>query len=232
MKGTWIREMGDVASPMAVVFLHGVLSSGDKCWRHENGTYWPELLTRHQSLANVGIYEFTYQTDFFSGSYSLGDIVTALKESLHLDDVNRARKIVFVAHSMGGIVARRYFVQNCDDLQESGAELGLFLIASPSLGSSYATWLSPLARFMGHAQGQALAFCKNNGWLNDLNSDFRNLLCRGKLVIHGWELVEDHFVVFKRLRLFKQVVTPVSGAIYFGGALRWQVQIIFPSLSQ
>lgn len=220
MTGTWIREIGDVTSPMAVVFLHGILSSSDECWRHKNGTYWPELLTKHQSLAGVGIYEFTYDTDFFSGSYSLSDIVAALKESLHLDDVNRARKIIFVAHSMGGIVARRYIVQNCDDLQESGVELGLFLIASPSLGSSYATWLGPIARFLGHAQGQALAFCQNNVWLNDLNGDFRNLLCRGKLVIQGRELVEDQFVILKRLRLFKQVVTPVSGATYFGGSFK------------
>jgi len=220
MNGRWIRKLGETASPIAVVFVHGVLSAGETCWRHQNGTYWPELLSRQEAIGDVGIYEFTYHTDFFSGSYNLGNIVDALKECLRLDGVNSARKIVFVAHSMGGIVARRYVVQRFDELVERGAELGLFLIASPSLGSSYASWLSPIARLMGHAQGQALAFCQNNVWLNDLNSDFRNVLARRKLAVHGRELVEDRFVVLKRLRILQQVVPPFSGAAYFGEAFK------------
>lgn len=220
MKGRWIRAMDDTASPMAVVFLHGVLSNGETCWRHQNNTYWPDLLSQHAAIGSAGIYEFTYRTEFFSGTYSLSDVVDSLKESLHLDGVNRARKIVFVAHSMGGIVARRYIVQRLDDLVGRGAEVGLFLIASPSLGSSYANWLGPIAKFMGHVQGQALAFCQNNVWLNDLNSDFRNVLMGRKLVIYGRELVEDQFVVLKRFLRWPQVVPPVSGATYFGDALK------------
>jgi len=220
MKGKWIRKLGDATSPMVVVFVHGLLSDGETCWLHENGTYWPELLSRHEALSEVGIYEFTYLTNFFSGSYNLGNIVDALKECLHLDGVNRARKIVFVAHSMGGIVTRRYVVQRYDELMERSVELGLFLIASPSLGSSYANWLSPIAKLLGHAQGQALTFCQNNTWLNELNSDFRNVLARRNLVIHGRELVEDKFVVLKRLGAFKQVVPPHSGATYFGDAFK------------
>ncbi|WP_133607694.1 alpha/beta fold hydrolase [Aquabacterium commune] len=212
--------MGETASPIAVVFVHGILSDGETCWRHPNGAYWPGMLANHDAFGNMGIYTFTYHTGVFSGSYDLGDIVDSLKECLHLDGVNRARKIVFVAHSMGGIVVRRYVVQCCDELVERGVELGLFLIASPSLGSPYANWLSPLAKFMGHTQGQALEFCQSNAWLNDLNSDFRNVLARGKLVIQGRELVEDQFVVLKRFHWFKQVVPPFSGIAYFGNSLK------------
>lgn len=220
MNGRWIRKLGETVSPIAVVFVHGLLSDGEACWRHQNGTYWPDLLSRHEALGDVGVYEFTYHSDFFSGSYNLSNIVDALKECLRLDGVNRARKIVFVAHSMGGIVVRRYVVQRCDELVERGTELGLFLIASPSLGSSYANWLKPIAKFMGHTQGQALAFCQNNAWLNDLNNDFRNVLARRKLVIHGRELVEDKFVVLKWLHVLPQVVQPLSGAAYFGESIK------------
>jgi pimeloyl-ACP methyl ester carboxylesterase/O-acetyl-ADP-ribose deacetylase (regulator of RNase III) len=220
MKGRWIRKLGETSSPITVVFVHGILSDGESCWRHPNGNYWPELLSSHEPLRDMGIYDFSYNTDFFSGSYNLADIVNSLNECLRLDGVNRARKIVFIAHSMGGIVARRYVVQRCEELVERGVEVGLFLIASPSLGSSYATWLSPIAKFLGHAQGQALAFCQNNLWLNDLHGDFRNVLARGKLVIHGRELVEDRFIVLKRLHLLKQVVPPFSGAAYFGDAFK------------
>jgi pimeloyl-ACP methyl ester carboxylesterase len=205
---------------MAVVFVHGILSDNEKCWHHKDGAYWPTLIADHAPLSEVGIYEFTYQTGIFAGSYSLGDVVDSLKEALVLDDVLGANRIIFVAHSMGGIVVRRYIVQRLSDLEERGTEIGLFLVASPSLGSSYANWLAPLASCMGHAQAAALAFCESNAWLNDLNSDFRNALARGKLVIHGKELVEDRFVVLRRFGFLRQVVQPVSGATYFGEAYK------------
>jgi pimeloyl-ACP methyl ester carboxylesterase len=216
MKGTWLRRAGATTPSMVVVFVHGILSDSEKCWLHDNGTYWPKLLIEHDSLGEVGLYKFTYQTGIFSGSYSLGDVVNALNTSLILDNVIAASRIIFVAHSMGGIVVRRYVVQRLNELVERGTEIGLFLLASPSLGSSYANWLSPIAKFLGHAQGTALAFCESNTWLNDLNTDFRNALARGKLVIYGQELVEDRFVVLKRAWFLKRVVPPFSGASYFG----------------
>jgi Alpha/beta hydrolase family len=220
MGGSWVRREGNTTPPVIVVFIHGILSDNESCWLHTNGTFWPSLLAGHSPLSTVGIYDFTYHTNVFSGSYSLGDVVDALKESLTLDNVIAARRIIFVAHSMGGIVVRRYIVQRHVELIERGTEVGLFLVASPSLGSPYATWLAPIAKFMGHSQGAALTFCEQNSWLNDLNTDFRNLLARGKLVVYGKELVEDNFIILKRIPLFKQVVPPFSGALYFGDSIK------------
>src|SRR5947209_13148871 len=80
MRGTWLRKAGSTTPSMAIVFVHGILSDNEKCWLHENGAYWPDLLASHEPLNKVGIYDFTYQTSIFSGSYSLGDVVSALKE--------------------------------------------------------------------------------------------------------------------------------------------------------
>src|SRR6185312_1125110 len=93
-----------------------ILSSGETCWRNDNGSYWPELLKNESELGSLGIYVFTYQTGIFSGSYRLGDIVDALKEHMRLDAVLASNQIIFVCHSMGGIVVRKYIV-------ERGAEL-------------------------------------------------------------------------------------------------------------
>jgi hypothetical protein len=77
MEGRWVRSAeGDTS----VVFVHGILSTAEKCWRHHNGTYWPELLAQDKDLNNVSIYLFTYRSDVFSGSYRLGDAVDSLKE--------------------------------------------------------------------------------------------------------------------------------------------------------
>ena len=78
MRGVWRRRIGVTTPSVAVVFIHGILSNNEKCWLHPNGTYWPDLFARHDAFSTVGIYEFTYQTGVFSGSYSLGDVVDAL----------------------------------------------------------------------------------------------------------------------------------------------------------
>lgn len=212
MQGEWIRQP---RSKTAVIFVHGILSSGGKCWRHENGSYWPELLKNETQLESLGIYLFTYQTGIFSGSYRLGDIVDALKEHMRVDDVLKSDRIIFVCHSMGGIVVRKYLVERATDLIEGKKEIGLFLIASPSLGTDYANWLKPLARLFGNAQANALRFVQGNAWLQDLDKEFTNLKEADKLKIRGKELVEDKFVVLKKLCL-KQLVEPYAGAKYFG----------------
>lgn len=218
MQGIWIKKPADGATT-SVVFVHGVLSSGEACWRHANGTFWPELLAREEAAAYAGVYVFTYKTGFFSGTYSLGDVVDALKEHMRLDGVMNSRRIVFVCHSMGGIVARRFVVQRAAELIENRKSIGLFLVASPSLGSGYANWLGPLARFFEHTQADALRFEQTNTWLMDLDRDFQNLKESERLPMNGKELVEDTFVVLTKL-LRRQVVQPFSGARYFGEAYK------------
>jgi len=204
------------AGEEAVVFVHGLLSSGAKCWLHSNQTYWPDLVVASKALGDPGTYVFTYQSDVFSGGYHLDDAVDALKENLRLDGVLDHRRIVFVCHSMGGILVRRYLVRWQLEILERGTAHGLFLVASPSLGSDYANWLSPIAQFFGHSQAQALRFADENTWLNSLDRDFQNLKEDRRLPLHGKELVEDKFVLLSKLGLFKQVVRPFTGARYFG----------------
>lgn len=52
MRGEWIRKS---SNGITVVFVHGILSSGEMCWRHENGAYWPELLKDEQGFQSLGV---------------------------------------------------------------------------------------------------------------------------------------------------------------------------------
>jgi len=137
MQGEWIRKP---SGEVSVVFVHGILSSGESCWRHENGSFWPELLSQETALEHVGIYVFSYRTGAFSGNYRLGDAVDAIKEFMRIDGVLKSRQIFFVCHSMGGLVTRKFLVERAVELSNANIAIGLFLVASPSLGSSYANW--------------------------------------------------------------------------------------------
>ena len=95
---------------------------------------------------------------------------------------------------MGGMVVRRFIVERVNDLLDRKIEIGLYLVASPSLGSNYANWLEPIAQFAGHEQAKALTLSQANQWLNDLDRTFINLKESKRLVIHDKELLEDKFV--------------------------------------
>src|SRR5262249_40564033 len=131
---------------------------------------------------------------------------------------------VFVCHSMGGIVVRKLIVERRDDFIERKIQLGLFLVASPSLGSQYANWLSVLAKAMGQIQVPALTFDRANTWLQSLDKEFINLKESGRLKITGKELIEDKFLTPTGSRLnalvsalFRRpVVDRFTGARYFG----------------
>ncbi|MGI0016493.1 MAG: esterase/lipase family protein [Nitrososphaera sp.] len=208
MLGEWIRKP---KNGISVVFVHGILSSGETCWRHDNGAYWPHLLRDEPELEALGIYVYTYQTGIFSGTYNLKDVVDDLKERLlTMDKVVDNHRIVFVCHSMGGIVVRKFLVERVNDLLDRNIEVGLFLVASPSMGSSYANWLKPIAELMGHSQADALRFSQNNTWLNGLDKEFQNLKESDRLKMHGKELIEDKFVILPRFWR-KQVVEPFAG---------------------
>jgi hypothetical protein len=208
----WVRQP---TKGTTVAFVHGFFSSGEACWKHENGAYWPNLLQKDPELVDLGIYVYTYQTSILSGTYSLNDVVDDLKLHLKLDNLTDSPRIVFVCHSMGGIVVRKLLVKHAVELIGQNVEIGLFLVASPSLGSNYANWFSRIATFMGHKQADVLTFGKSNVWLDELDKDFWNLKESGRLNITGQELIEDKFIVFRGFWR-KQVVEGFSGARYFG----------------
>lgn len=180
---------------------------------------WPELVA--SSFPQLAVCTVSYNTEVFSGHYSISDVADSLYERLLQDNVlEPQRKLIFVCHSMGGLVVRRMLVERRDSLAQLEVRIGLFLVASPSLGADYAKWLSPIARFLGHTQADALRFSEANLWLNDLDRDFDRLLERKVPKIVGRELIEDRLVVLPWLWLFPRVVPAFSGARYFPEPLK------------
>jgi pimeloyl-ACP methyl ester carboxylesterase len=205
-----IREC---AADTVVVFVHGILSSGETAWGSPS---WPDLLADDQDLEKVGVYVVTYETGLRSRTYGIADVADYLREHLRLSKLLEKPKIVFVCHSMGGIVVRRFLVANQAELIAKQPSIGLFLVASPSLGSRDANMLSVLSFVLQHTQAAALRFSQANTSLDELHRDFRALLSSGKPSIEGRELTEDRPIAVKRwLGLWRQVVEPFAAGQYF-----------------
>jgi hypothetical protein len=73
--GLGLKRLKKGSGDCAVIFIHGVFSDGDKCWTRDNGTYWPDLLVRDDSLGDPSVLVYTYESDIFSADYDLDDVV-------------------------------------------------------------------------------------------------------------------------------------------------------------
>ncbi|MDE4620858.1 alpha/beta fold hydrolase [Sinorhizobium meliloti] len=216
MEPMWLRKPRNATT---IVFVHGLFSSNETAWLHPSGLFWPKLVCDETQLRDIGVYLFSYRTDVHSGTFSLENAVDAMRERFRLDGLfendNVGSGLIFVCHSMGGILARRFVVAQQLALVDRKIPIGLFLIASPSLGSEYANFVEAIAPFY-NAQIDILRFSQENQWLNALDKDFINIKEGERLPIFGKELVEDNFIGTNRFFRKRQIVQPISGARYFG----------------
>ncbi|UHQ23817.1 alpha/beta fold hydrolase [Lysobacter sp. 5GHs7-4] len=216
MDSQWIKPKLDAAAP-TVVYVHGIMSDGASAWKNKKtGAYWPRLAANE--LSDAGVYVFSYHSRAFSGRFHVTDAADALWDELKRHGILQSRIVVFVCHSMGGIVARRLLVQRQSELAEHGTVIGLFLVASPSAGSQWANFFYPVINLFKHAQAQILKAGEDNQWLTTLGTDFRNLIAKPKPMIRGKELIEERIAYVWFLPWIRPIVSRDEGDRYFPDA--------------
>jgi pimeloyl-ACP methyl ester carboxylesterase len=202
------------------VFIHGFFSDSEKCWTSSDGTFWPDLICQDKRLGGPSIFMASYYTDIDSKNYKISDCADEVLAELRRPGINGEaavldkENIVFICHSLGGIVAR-YMIERSRERFVNKA-VGLILMASPSYGSDYANKFSKLIKFYKNGIAAQLQYA--NGSLQDLDDRFRNLVHQRtipKLV--GAEAIEHHFLFhWKFLPGFAPVVGKDSASRYFG----------------
>lgn len=218
MPVTWIRNPTTRESGV-VIFVHGVISSSESCWSNRDKVTWPEILSQHSGSGGYGICAFSYTTSAISGTYSIDDAADALWQFIASEGIVDRSRIVFVAHSMGGIVVRSMIVDRAAELAKTEKTIGLLLVASPSTGARWATLLFPIIAAMNHSQAMLLRPAEDNAWLAALRRKFIALYQAKKLHIVGKELVEDRFVL-PWLPWIPPIVRRIEGDVFFADSLR------------
>lgn len=213
----WVKYSQD--SDLVIVFVHGVLSNSEKCWKHEKGTFWPDLICSDDRIENASVFVTEYYTNTFSFDYGIADCAAELMSSLSLKEGGHDRSlldfhnIVFVCHSLGGIVTRYLVESNFQFFKDRS--IGFLLIASPSLGSVYADGLRIFTVFFKNLIGKQLR--TNSGLLVDLDRRFKGLLETANGLMVGVEAIEtDSYFGRKLTLLFAPIVSWESGSRYFG----------------
>lgn len=208
-----------------IVFVHGVLSDSRGCWQCTSSTpavYWPDLLTRDNKFDGYSIYLGGFYTAIDAGPYEVADCAQELFAALNREqDGRRAvlqrKAIMFVCHSLGGVVVRYMLESRSNAFAEK--DIGILLIASPSYGSDIASRLKLIAEFYKNSLGVQLQW---GSWtLRDLDSRFRRLIEEKRIPkLKGIEGCENHFVIHRKWFPDKRVVvTRESAGRYFGPAI-------------
>lgn len=189
-------------SSSVVVFVHGILSDSRSCWLSEaTETYWPQLVIEDQRLQHPSVFLGGFYTAVDAGKFDISDCAKELFNGLSTPDGDMnsppldKKRLVFICHSTGGIIVR-YMLSNYPD-HFRDKEIGLLLIASPSLGSKLANVVGGLLNFYDNQLGLHLEW--GNDILKDIDDRFKELLDRKVIPrLAGVEACENHFILHRK----------------------------------
>lgn len=138
-KSGWIKR--DLSNNSVIVFVHGVIGDPYDTWfNKETNNYWPKLVAEDADFDGVNIYTYGYSSALFEKTLSISSLASEMKERLQADGVLSQSKIIFVAHSMGGIVVRQFLLRNRESVANNVGFI--YFLATPTTGSYFANLAS------------------------------------------------------------------------------------------
>src|SRR5882724_1723265 len=171
--GYWTEEVR-----LNVVFVHGLGGSAYGTWRQgaDGDSFWPVWLAR--DIPGLTAWTLDYAaatTNWLGTSMPIQDRAKNVLECLLGRRELRDAPVVFVCHSLGGLVVKQV-LRAADGRRAHSAETqalldavkGVVFIATPHTGSVHATLLDRL-RLIAWPSASTLDLVKNNANLRDLN---------------------------------------------------------------
>ena len=149
-----------------IAFVHGVMGDAVSTWTSQSGAYWPTLLTEDHTFDGADIYVYSYPTGLWA-TLSIDELAENMRADLKANGVSDYKKIIFISHSMGGLVTRSYLIKN----QQVAAHTSFaYFFATPTTGAQIASFLQYM---LSSAQIVKMKLMNAEDYLADL---YRNWL--------------------------------------------------------
>jgi pimeloyl-ACP methyl ester carboxylesterase len=147
-----------------IIFIHGLTGDSHDTWVSNTGVYWPTQLLA-KDLPNCRIMTFGYDADVVKllGPVSqnrvrdhAADLIGDLA-SIRGPDNTTSTPIIFVVHSLGGLVAKKALCLSeqaisAHEQQLHSCTVGLAFLGTPHRGSGLAPFAAGVAQILKAAQ--------------------------------------------------------------------------------
>jgi hypothetical protein len=111
------------------------MGDGMSTWTSESDSYWPTMLTTDHTFDGADIFVYSYPTGFWA-TLSIDELAENMRSVLVADGVSNYWKIVFLSHSMGGLVTRAYLLKNRNVADHT---FFAYFFSTPTTGSQIAS---------------------------------------------------------------------------------------------
>ncbi|KAF2742947.1 hypothetical protein M011DRAFT_252802 [Sporormia fimetaria CBS 119925] len=139
------------AQPLVdIIFVHGLAGGSRKTWSSSKKLqhFWPkEWLSRDPGFEHARVYSFGYRSDWINTKSSILDVgvfaetlLASIQSSPSMVE-NRDSRIIFVAHSMGGLVVKKACIDanTSSNYQDIASRIeSIFFLGTPHNGSEIA----------------------------------------------------------------------------------------------
>ena len=199
-----------------IIFVHGLGGTATKtwCWNRHTDYFWPPWLVEEDRLSLYRVSTFGYNSDFKGVGTNL-NIIDFAKELLFQiltfssgDGENNAsigkRPIIFIAHSMGGLVVKKAYILGRHDPKYSSiisSVHGIVFLATPHRGSQFAKILNNILATtpLGAPRKAYIADLDiHSSTLQDINEQFRTL-CESLTLVSFFETFKTNLGLTKAL---------------------------------
>ena len=197
-----------------IIFVHGLGGTARKTWSWDRNLdyFWPTWLVEEDGLSSYRIFTYGYNSDFMGAGNNLNitDFAKALlfqmlvfSDGLGKDHTSVGQQpIIFVAHSMGGLVVKRAYVLGKHDGQYThiiSKTHGIMFLATPHRGARYTKILNNILSTIPLG-APPKAYIKDldtqSRSLQDINEQFRTV-CGGLSLVSFYETLQTSLRVTK-----------------------------------
>ena len=204
-----------------LIFVHGLGGTARKTWSWDRNVayFWPAWLAEEDGLSSYRIFTYGYNSNFKGAGTNL-NIIDFAKDLLfqllvfsdgHGEDrvpIGR-QPIIFVTHSMGGLVVKKAYVLGKHDGQYAhiiSKTHGMMFLATPHRGAHYAKILNNIlstAPLGAPPKAYVEDLDTHSRTLQDINEQFR-VSCGDLSLVSFFETIKTSFGITKSLIVEKE----------------------------
>lgn len=149
-----------------IVFVNGIFGDAISTWQHSGGAYWPDLIAKDPDFDGVDIYVHSFESPKIARAQQIQDLASRLKDYLLTDRVLDHDEVVFISHSMGGLVTRAFLISQGSRPQRTPM---LFFFATPTAGADVAAIAQHLSE---NPQLRDMQPLSNGGYVKTLREEW------------------------------------------------------------